>query len=174
MANAPVEVKRATPAPATTRTPDVFRSFRNDMERLFDRFAGSFGMPSLTRMFDVMPGLEVGSVMSMPAVDITEDGTAFKLTAELPGMSESDVTVTLSGDTLLLKGEKKQEKETKEANYHLTERSWGSFERSFVLPEEVDRDKVVAEFAKGVLTVTLPKTAQAQKPAKQIEVKAAA
>ena len=174
MATTPVEVKRTAPAAAPARAPDVLRSFRADMDRLFDRFAGTFGMPSLSRMFDVMPRFETGFTLSMPPVDISENGTAFKMTAELPGMEEKDISVTLTGDTLLLKGEKKQEKETEEANYHLSERSWGSFERSFALPEYVDRDKITAEFAKGVLTVTLPKTEQAQKPQKHIEVKAAA
>ncbi len=169
MANAPVEVKRGTPAP------DVFRSFRSDMDRLFDRFAGSLAWPSLSRMFDqptfTVPG---GVELPSPAVDIAEDAASYRITAELPGMSEKDVEVTLSGDRMTLKGEKRQETEKKEANYHLTERSWGAFQRSFVLPSDVDREKITADFAKGVLTVTLAKTAQAQQQTKQIEVKSAA
>ncbi|MDA8252979.1 MAG: Hsp20/alpha crystallin family protein [Rhodospirillales bacterium] len=169
MANAPVEVKRTTPVP------DTLRSFRADMDRLFDRFAGSFGMPSLWRMFDA-PGLGFESSMALPnpAVDIAEDATAYKVTAELPGMSEKDIEVMLSGDRLMLKGEKRQETEQKEENFHLAERTWGSFQRSFLLPQDVDREKIAAEFAKGVLTLTLPKTAQAQQQQKQIEIKAAA
>ncbi len=172
MATAPVEVKRSAPAQAPARPPDMLRSLRSDMDRLFDRFAGAFGMPTFSRMFEAMPTIETSYSFSVPAVDITEDNSAYKVTAELPGMSEKDVEVTLSGDTLMLKGEKKQETEKREANYHLCERSWGEFRRSFSLPEGVDRDKVTAEFTKGVLTVTLPKTPQAQKQSKQIEVKA--
>ncbi len=174
MATAPVEVKRSAPAPAPARPPDVLRSFRSDMDRLFDRFAGSFGMPAFSRMIDAMPTFDTGYALSMPAVDVTEDAAAYKVTAELPGMSEKDVEVTLAGDTLLLRGEKKQETEKGDASYHLSERTWGEFRRSFALPDGVDRDKVAAEFAKGVLTITLPKTAQAQKQSRQIEVKTAA
>jgi HSP20 family protein len=74
---------------------------------------------------------------------------------------------------LVLRGEKRQEKEEKEANYYLSERAYGSFQRSFALPDGVDRDKISAEFGKGVLTLTLPKTAEARKQDKKIEVKAA-
>jgi len=81
--------------------------------------------------------------------------------------------VSLSGDSLVLKGEKQQKKEEKDKNYYLSERSYGSFQRTFRLPDGVDRDKIAATFAKRVLNVTLPKTAEAQKQQKKIEVKAA-
>jgi HSP20 family protein len=86
-------------------------------------------------------------------------------------MEPSNVDVSVSGDTLTIKGEKRQEKEEKEENYYLCERSFGSFQRSFTLPAGVDRDKIGSELAKGVLTITLPKTAEAQQQ-KEIEVKA--
>jgi len=72
---------------------------------------------------------------------------------------------------LVLKGEKRQEKEEKDKNYHYSERSYGSFQRAFQLPASVNRDKLAADFSRGVLTITLPKTAEAQKPTKKIEVK---
>jgi HSP20 family protein len=173
MANTPVEVKRVPSTPA--RVPDALRWFRSDMDRVFDRFAAAFGMPSLPRMLDTAPafGFESAITLPSPAVDIAEDAAAYRLSAELPGMSEHDVSVALSGDTLTIKGEKRQESEKKDVNYYLTERTWGAFERSFALPQDVDRDKVGATFAKGVLTVTLPRTAQAQQQRKQIEIKAA-
>jgi HSP20 family protein len=82
-----------------------------------------------------------------------------------------DIDVSVSGDMLVLKGEKRQEKEEKDKNYHYSERAYGSFQRAFELPASVDRDKVAADFSNGVLTITLPKTAEAQKPTKKIEVK---
>ena len=94
------------------------------------------------------------------------------LTAELPGMEEKNVEVTLSDDLLTIKGEKTAETEKKDKNTYLSERCYGAFQRSFVVPEGVDSDKIKAEFAKGVLTVTLPKAAPAMK--KTIEVKKAA
>ncbi|MBN9510009.1 MAG: Hsp20/alpha crystallin family protein [Alphaproteobacteria bacterium] len=174
MATAPVDVKRT--AVSAPRAPDVFRSFRTDMDRVFDRFAGAFGLPSVARMLDLAPDLrsEGGFTLPAPAVDIAEDETSFKLTAELPGMSEKEIEVAISGDTLTIKGEKRQESEKTGKNYHMTERAWGAFQRSFMLPDGVDRDKIAGEFAKGVLTLTLPKTAKAQQQQKKIEIKAAA
>jgi HSP20 family protein len=109
-----------------------------------------------------------------PAVDITEDDKAYKVTAELPGMSDKEIEVVVSGDMLTLKGEKRAEKEQKEKNFYLSERSYGSFQRSFYVPEGVDHDKIAADFSKGVLTVTMPKTAKAVEQQKKIEVKSAA
>ena len=169
MADVPVEVKKA--APAQTNVPDVWQSFRSEMDRLFDRFGGGFGFPSLRRMFDIEPAWRSSFSFSMPAIDMSEDDKAYKISAELPGMDAKDVDVSLSGDTLLLKGEKRQEKEEKDNNYHFSERAYGSFQRAFDLPASVDRNKVAADFSKGVLTITLPKTAEAQKPQKKIEVK---
>jgi HSP20 family protein len=174
MANTPVEVKKTTPAPAGTT--DAWRSLRIEMDRLFDRFAGGWGMPSLRRMFEGEPALryENSFTVPSPAVDISEDETGYKVTAELPGMSEKEIEVVLSDGMLTLKGEKRAEKEQKDKNFHLTERSYGSFQRSFYVPEGVDREKIAADFSKGVLTITLPKTAKAVEQQKKIEVKAAA
>jgi HSP20 family protein len=112
--------------------------------------------------------------MPSPAIDIVEEPAGYKLTAELPGMTEKDVELIVSGDTVTLKGEKKLEMERKDKNYTLSERTYGSFQRTFYLPDGVDRDKIAAEFGKGVLTVTLPKTPAAAATPKKIEVKAAA
>ena len=173
MATTPVEVKKTPPAPANT--PDALRTLRSEIDRLFDRFAGGWDMPSLRRMFDVEPAFRYESTLSMPspAVDVIEDDAAYKVTAELPGMSENEIEVMVSGDMLTLKGEKRQEKEQKEKNFYLSERSYGSFQRSFHVPEDVDRDKIAADFSKGVLTITMPKTAKAEGQTRKIEVKAA-
>lgn len=174
MADTPVEVKKAAaPAPARTAVPDVFQSFRNEMDRVFDRFTGNFGFPSLRRMFDVEPSWRFESMgIATPAIDVSEDDKAYRISAELPGLDEKDIDVTVTGDALVLKGEKRQEKEEKEKNYYLSERSYGAFQRAFALPDGIDRNKIDAQFSKGVLTITLPKTAEAQKQAKKIAVKA--
>jgi HSP20 family protein len=172
MAKTPVEVKKTTPV----RTPEPWRAFRGEMDRLFDRFAGSFHVPSWRHMFRPDPALldEGFFAFSAPAVDMTEDEKAYKITAELPGLEEKNIDVTVAGDMLTLKGEKHYEKDEKDKNHYMSERAYGSFQRSFALPDGVDRDKIAAELAKGVLTITLPKTVEAQKPQKKIEVKAAA
>jgi HSP20 family protein len=110
--------------------------------------------------------------VSSPAVDITEKEDAFVVTAEVPGMAEPDIEVLLSGDTLTIRGEKKQEREEKGNNLYLSERSYGQFQRAFSLPENVDSEKIAASFSNGVLSVTLPKAVVA--PPKKIKVKPAA
>jgi HSP20 family protein len=109
----------------------------------------------------------------MAAVDIVEKDNAYEVTAELPGMDEKNIEVKLDNGGLTIKGEKQEEKEEKRKGYHLQERRFGSFERYFAVPEGVDTDKIEASFKKGLLTVTLPKKPEAQKPAKKIDVKAA-
>ena len=110
--------------------------------------------------------------MVLPAVDVAEKDKEYEITAELPGMDESNIEVKLSNGMLTITGEKKEEKEEKKKDYYLSERRYGSFERSFQLPEGVDADKIEAKFTKGVLKVVLPKTAEAQKSVKKIAVKA--
>ncbi len=170
MAQTPVEVRKTTPA----RAPDAWQSLRGEMDRLFDRFAGGFGLPAFRRMFDIEPpwSPESSFSVSAPAVDVTEDDKAYTITAELPGLEQKNIDVTVSGDMLTLKGEKRYAKEEEDKNRYMSERAYGSFQRSFALPDGVDRDKI-ADLSKGVLTITLPKTAEAQKPQKKIEVKTA-
>lgn len=168
MAQVPVEKKTTS-----VMTPDPFRALRSEMEQLFDRFTTGFGFPGLRRVLGASPGWrgEFLSGAGLPAVDVTENAKAYKVTAELPGLTEKEIEVTLANDTLTLKGEKRQEREEKGENQYLTERSYGSFQRSFPLPSSVDREKLSATFANGVLTITLPKSAEAQKQERKIEVK---
>lgn len=170
MAVTPVEVKQ-TPAPRTATNP--WPSLRSELERLFDRFAGFGTPPALRRMLDLAPSAETSFSFNMPAVDVTEDDKAYKIAAELPGLEEKDIEVSVTGDVLTLKGEKRQEKEEKNKNWYVSERAYGAFQRAFELPQGIDRDKIAADFAKGVLTVTLPKSAETQKQQKKIDVKAA-
>lgn len=165
MANAPVPVKQSVTSANTS--PDIWRSLRSEMDRLFDNFTGRFGMAPM-----FAPRFATDFGVPSPAVDIAESDSSFTLTAEVPGMTEKEVEVGLSGDTLTIKGEKRQEREENKENRYLAERSYGSFQRVFLLPNTVDPEKVAASFANGVLTVTLPKVAKAE--TRKIEVKTAA
>ncbi|MCR5891710.1 Hsp20/alpha crystallin family protein [Burkholderia cepacia] len=98
---------------------------------------------------------------------------AYEITAELPGLEEEDVEVKLANGGLTIKGTKNEEKEEKRKDYYLHERRYGSFERYFDMPQGIDKDKIEATFKKGVLTVTLPKTPEAQKAEKKIPIKGA-
>lgn len=103
-----------------------------------------------------------------PSVDITEDGNEYLIKAELPEVAKEDVKVTVENGVLSLKGERRFEREENDKKYHRIERSYGSFMRSFSMPDDADPDKVAAEFKDGILQVRLPKS-EAKKP-KQIEV----
>src|SRR5512146_1585814 len=161
----PIAVKKSVPTETGTLEP--WRSFRREMDRLFDRFSTGFGLPSFEPFWNAEADLPA------PAVDVVEDDQTYTVTVELPGLEDKDINVTVSGGMLVIKGEKKQEKEEKNKNYYLSERSYGSFQRSFPVPETVDQDKIAATFTKGVLTIALPKNVEAQKPEKKINVKAA-
>ncbi|MDH2341215.1 Hsp20/alpha crystallin family protein [Bradyrhizobium sp. SSUT18] len=143
-----------------------FESFRRDVDRMFDDFMSGFGrFPSRLFAREELP------FMTSPPVDVVETADAFQITAELPGMDEKDVEVKCTDSTLTIKGEKKTEKEEKRTDYYVSERRFGSFQRAFRIPETVDAGKIDAAFKHGVLTLTLPKTVEAQKRERKIEVR---
>jgi len=173
-----VPVKRAEETAGRSRplqTWHPMESLRREIDRLFDDFDGGFRMLSSHRpIFDIEPfWRRERALMSVPAVDIAETEKTYEITAELPGLEEKDVEVKLANGGLTIKGAKNEEKEEKKKDYYLHERRYGSFERYFPVPEGVDKDKIEATFKKGVLTVTLPKTPEAQKAEKKIPVKGA-
>ncbi len=106
-----------------------------------------------------------------PAVNVAETDKEYRITAELPGMDEKDIELTLHNDHLLIKGEKKQEQEEQGQGYHRMERSYGLFQRHIPLPQQVDTDKADATFKNGVLTITLPKLSDVKSGAKKISIK---
>jgi HSP20 family protein len=113
---------------------------------------------------------EVSTRTWAPPVDIYENGDSLVLKAELPGVNPDDVEIRVEDNTLYLKGERKFEKEVKEQNYHRVERSYGTFTRTFSLPNSVDADKVGATYKDGVLTLTMPKKEEAKPKTIKINV----
>ena len=153
-----------------------FESLRQEIDRLFNDFGMGMWRPSAFRrsFWATEPVFQREMTWpTMPAVDVTDSEKMYEITAELPGMDEKSIEVRVSDGNLTIKGEKEEETEEKKKDYYMRERRFGSFKRSFDMPESVDLNKIEASFKKGVLTVTLPKKAEAQKPAKKIEVKAA-
>lgn len=150
---------RWNPARESSNLPTELWNIQRDFNRLFEGFLrggmqddGSFGLS-----------------MWSPAVDIAEKDNEYVVRAELPGVSKDDVKITLESNILTIRGEKRQEKDMKEDDYHRMERMYGSFQRSFTLPTTVKSDSIDASYRDGILTVTLPKAEEA-KP-KHIEVK---
>jgi HSP20 family protein len=130
---------------------------RSEMDRLWDDYFGSGRRAFKPESW-------------VPSVDVSETDDKIMVKAEIPGMDSKDIDISLSGDILIIKGEKKSEREETKENYHLVERSYGTFARSLRLPVGVEADKIEASYKQGVLTVTCPKKEEV-KP-KPIEIKA--
>ncbi len=143
-----------------------FGAFQREMNKLFDDFFGGVELSPWGAAERRAPA------SFTPHMDLAETDKEIRVSMELPGMDEDDVEVSLTRDTLSIKGEKKQQTEDKGKDYYRMERSYGAFTRSIPLPMEVDTEKVQASFKKGVLEITLPKTAKAIQETKKIPVKA--
>ena len=170
----PVKSETSAASASVGNRTSPFETLRREIDRLFDDLH-PFGwrLPSTRSMFEFeAPRLRAEWPIA-PAMDLVDNKDEYEITAELPGIDEKNVEIKLSDRTLTIKGEKQEDKEEKENNYYRRERLFGSFERSFRIPESVDADKIEASFKKGELTVTLPKKPKAQKPAKKINVKSA-
>ncbi len=156
-----------TPEPVRPAGHPLAELYRH-MNDLFADFYRDFEDPAR------VPGrrLERPVFFPTPAVDVAETDEDIQVTADLPGLTEKDITVTLDEDHLILHGEQRREQEDKKKNYHLVERSFGEFTRQVTLPAGVERDKVKAQFKNGVLTVTLPKTREAKSRKRAIPITA--
>ena len=145
--------------PAPRRPDDSFLSLRQEMNRLFDD------------AFRGLPGLASNDkAVLAPTIDLKETDKAVEVQAELPGVDQKDVDVTYANGVLTIKGEKKAEKEESKAGYHFSERRYGSFLRSFSI-DDVDADRIQANFDNGVLKITLPKTPAAAAQTRKIEIR---
>lgn len=170
----PVKTEKEEPTKVHAESRPL-ETLRRQVDRLFDEFQrGYLRLPFSRTALDVEPFWrgEV-ALTAMPSVDIVEKDDAYKVSAELPGMAAGDIEVKYSDGMLTISGEKEEDKEEKKKDYFLSERRYGSFKRSFRLADGVDADKIAASFKNGVLTVNLPKTAEARKKTKTIAVKAA-
>jgi len=165
-----------TPQTQTTQGGGAMSPFvdlRRQMDRLFDEFArnlpfGGFQPSGSTGVPDVF-----GASFGMVPVnfEVSEGEKEIEIAAEVPGMDEKDIDVEVAGGMLTISGEKKSESEKSDKNVYMTERSYGSFRRSFRLPDTVDPDNISAKFDKGVLKVSVPKKAESQSKTRKIAVK---
>ncbi len=147
---------------------------RREIDDVFDRFGKGWAAPRWAA-WDMFKDVDVpfSRAGKLPHIDVSETKTAFEVSAELPGVEEKDVDVSLTDDMLVIKGEKRDEREKREKDYHVTERSFGEFRRSFRVPDNVDPNKVTASFSKGVLKVLLPKSKKAAAKERTIPIKEA-
>ena len=149
--------------PMRRETDNPFALLCQDMDTMFDDFF---------RGFDVEPLWTHSLGKFSPRVDITESEKEIRVAAELPGIDEKDIDLSVTKDTLTIKGEKKEEKEDNGKDYYRMERAYGSFNRTIPLPVEVETDKISARYKKGILKINIPKTAKAIESKKKIVIKA--
>jgi HSP20 family protein len=153
-----IDIRAMTPWRLGRRSLPILREFEHnpieaiqrDMNRLFDDFFKGFGMWSFPE-----EGESYG--LFSPQVNMTEDDKSIQVSAELPGLDENDVEISVSKDSLTIKGEKKSEREHKDEETYYMERSFGRFSRVIPIPKNVDPEKAEAAFKQGVLTIILPK-----------------
>lgn len=148
---------RAVGTPFFSESGDPLAALHREVSRAFDEFARGFGVPA-----------RFGAAGTWPSVEVRETDKAIEVSAEMPGLEQKDVEVSLHEGVLTLKGEKKAES----GNALYSERWHGSFERAISVGADIDPDKVSAAFRNGVLTVSLAKKPEAQKPARKIPVSA--
>ena len=139
------------------------RSLFDDFFREFNMLNKRWGQPWFPR--------EPFFRAEWPRVDFTENDDAITMSVELPGVEKDDLQIDVTDNMISIRGEKRKEEEKKGRHYHRVERSYGSFQRSFTLPAEVDKEKTEAKFKDGVLSITLPKTPAAKEKVKKITVK---
>jgi HSP20 family protein len=163
-----MQIKKLVPgktrAPETRAESSPMHALQREINHVFEGFWNQFDRP-LASWFGER------AFTTEPRIDVAETDSGIEITAELPGMDEKDIEVSVSDDLLTIKGEKKAEREEKKKGYYLSERSYGSIYRSLQLPAGIDGSKAMAAFKQGVLTVTAPKSAEAESKVKKIEIK---
>jgi HSP20 family protein len=171
---APAQTESKPPEKPEQAAATPFDMLRREIDRVFeDLGVGAWNWPFRRPGMDLeLARPRAGTWQVAPAMDLVDKEGAFEITAELPGLEEKDVEVKVAGGTLTIRGEKSEEKEERQKQYYLSERRYGAFQRSFRIPDGVDLDRIEANFAKGVLTVTLPRSAEARQSEKKIDIKA--
>ena len=163
-------------APWRTRTSETGRAsgsgdalsmFRSRMDDMFDEMFGEDPVRS------AVPGADAWTRPAGPSFEVSESGDEFRVKAELPGIDGKDIEVTVTDGTLVVKGEKRAERDEKHRRYHVSEVSYGSFERRVPLPAGADVDAAKATFDKGVLSLTIPKKEVAEADARRIPLSSA-
>jgi HSP20 family protein len=148
--------------------PSSLRSLHDEIDRLFDKAFHGINFPSSLFDKESFSMLKEGTLK--PNVDISGTDTEYTITAELPGMTDEDISIELKGDALVLKGEKRQEKKSEEEGYYRVERSYGSFLRVLNIPQDADAEGIKAKYENGVLAITLPRKVEAIPETKKISI----
>ena len=161
-ATVPVQHKNAQEGAGTF--PQLFSQLHNEMDRRFEQIFREFGMGS------PLPANMVNGMLK-PTLDLSASENEYTVAVEVPGVNENDLKIEVDKNTMIIRGEKKQEKEEKQKSYYRQERFYGSFRRILSLPEDADQDGIKAVFKQGVLNITLPRKALPKPDVRQIAIK---
>jgi len=164
-----VPVRREAPLAAAGGMGGPFGQLQQEIDHIFDNFFREFDLAF--RRPGLLPAATLGGAMLKPSLDIGADDKEYTITVEVPGVSQKDVSIEVANRTLTIRGEKRQQSENKDKNFYRVECAYGAFQRVLSLPDDADEDAIKAEFAHGVLTITIPRREGAYADTKQIPIK---
>jgi len=167
----PVSYDDSVKVPARVTGPSSLMRLQRDMDQWFDQAFSSFGMPlSSSGLFTTGLSDNAMSDFFKPQIDVSGDDNHYQIELDVPDMSESDISIEVKGDVLLIKGHKEEKKEDKAKKYYRVERSYGSFQRTLALPDDANAEEIKAELEKGVLRLEIPRRQLAQQDVKKIPI----
>jgi HSP20 family protein len=151
--------------------PGSLLSLHRDMDRWFDDAFKSFGMPSLASDLQsrAMPGISLSNIYR-PQIDVSGDSNCYEINLDIPGLTESDLSLEVKDDVLTIKGQKEERSEDKDKHYYRVERSYGSFQRTLALPDDAIADEIKANLDKGVLRLEIPRREITNQEVKRISI----
>jgi len=167
----PIPVSRAQVENPRASSAGSLMSLHRDMDRWFEDAFKSFAMPSFPSMFESAGG--VGAKLSgfyRPQIDVSGDNNCYEISLDVPGLTDSDLSLEVKDDVLVIKGEKEERSEDKDKHYYRVERSYGSFQRTLSLPDDANADEIKANLDKGVLRLEIPRRAIAEQEVKRISI----
>ena len=165
----PVSHSEAENRPLTS--PGALMSLHRDMDRWFEDALKSVGMPSLDSNLQsrAMPGISLSNIYR-PQIDVSGDSNGYEINLDVPGLTESDLSLEVKDDVLTIKGEKEERSEDKDKHYYRVERSYGSFQRTLALPDDAIGDEIKANLDKGILRLEIPRRETATQEVKRISI----
>jgi HSP20 family protein len=159
-----VPIKRA----GNLSTADSLLRMHNEMDRWFEQLSASFGMPSLASGSG-WPSVSLDQAYR-PLIDVSADDDYYEIKLDVPGMTESDLSIEVKDDMLLIRGEKQQRSENKDKHFYRVERSYGAFQRTLALPDDANADEIAARLDQGVLRLEIPRRESSSEPVKRISI----
>ena len=168
---AQIPVRHSEAENRSLTSPGTLMSLHRDMDRWFEDALKSLGMPSLDSNLQsrAMPGISLSNIYR-PQIDVSGDSNGYEINLDVPGLTESDLSLEVKDDVLTIKGHKEERTEDKDKHYYRVERSYGSFQRTLALPDDAIGDEIKANLDKGVLRLEIPRRETATQEAKRISI----